>query len=57
MTDKIEAEVRRLSEENLPRSIKDSGRAQIIWKALAPNTPGPRILKILSPPDATYESP
>ena len=43
--------------ENLPRRIKDSGRAPRTWNTLAPNTPGPKILKICSPPDATYDSP
>ena len=41
----------------IPRSIKDSGSAPRTWKALAPKTPGPRILNICSPPEATNDSP
>lgn len=41
----------------LPRRMSASGRDPRTWNALAPKMPGPRILKIRSPPEATNDSP
>lgn len=36
--------------------MRASGREPMIWNALAPKTPGPRIVKTRFPPEAKYDS-